>query len=337
MIETLRETILSFWLFFDEELEITELWLSYKEIVLHFFIILMAFFLGRFLGKRNQFEKYMNQFNISAHNLESLKKSNKFYGRIKRFLNFSFLFIPLISSLVFYLLNTEHIHKREFKLKQKLLFLYQDSVNWIIIVANVFFFVLYIATTKLISLKLDQTGKKIQSLNSCKSIYVEKFFDLLGDEMKMEIKKYLLKRNTSEERRIELLDQDNKEAMKELKKLKKICSIEVKRNIICKEFIQKIISFEWCDFCYNSTGEIKKNSELEEPKEDQNKIENNELSGSDANVSPQNAKDTKVEDSELLGRTEILSRKRCSKKCLVKFLSLCEFIGHEYVNKLKDI
>lgn len=366
MIKAIKENSLHLLNYLDEEFELTNNWKDIQFYLIHILIIITSFLLGRYMTKKHKISEYLQSFNNSAKEFEKLQNSLYFVKILKKFACFLIFVIPLSTLLIFYFLNSEEIHEENKKLKEKLIII-KDPFNMFFIFGNILFFIVTFILFKFMNYRNKILNNEISNLTDCKTLYVEKFFDGIGLEMKNEIKKLLLNKDTQKEQEIEKYKIKN-EKLNDLNIiLKKKHDTFLEKFSIYKDFVDKISSFEWCELCYNISekknelmnveNDNKEISSLEEENSDtseknnkdsenednedkekeiiEEKIEKKNLS--ELNSDPQsNPEITNLLDSHKSTKINRLERS-CLNNCLPKYLSFCEEVGKEFFNKLKII
>jgi hypothetical protein len=362
MIKSIKENSIQLYNYFDEELEITNNWKNIQFYIIQFFIILIAFLLGRYMTKKHRLNDYLQSFNNSAKEYEKLENSIYFVNKLKKISSFIFWGLPLFIMGFFYALNKEELHNQDKRLKDKLLIV-QEPVNMILILGNFTFFILNLIFLKFLNFRANGLRDKITNLTDCKTLYVEKFFDSIGYEMTHEIKKLLLNKENKKEIEIEKFKEENQKLTESNKELKKKHDFVLEKFLIYQDFVQKITSFEWCDICYDlnikkpNTNKIE-NQELIEKKESNSLIEKDKKEKEISVEKEENAseekensgakKDNKSAENNLPSEiTNLLNDSNkstgivkktinhCLNNCLSKYLLFCEEVGREFFKNLE--
>lgn len=361
MIKSIKENSLQLLNYLDDEFELTNNWKDIQFYLINIVIILTSFLLGRYMTKKHKISEYLQSFNNSAKEYEKLQNSLFFVKKVKKLSCILIFFLPLFSLVIFYFLNSEEIHEKNKKLKEKLI-LVKDPFNMFFIFGNIIFFIVTFILFKFMNYRNQILKNKISNLTDCKTLYVEKFFEGIGLEMKHEIKKLLLNKNTEKEQEIEKYKNENVKLNQLNDKLKLKHDSILEKFFIYKNFVDKISSFEWCELCYNikEIGNEKKIKEISSLiKENSNNSEKNYKKNQDDIVEEKNGQSKnnleKQNLSEMISNTQSnpevtnlidnshkstkihRAEKICLNNCLPKYLSFCEEVAKEFFDKLKNI
>ena len=91
----------------------------------------------------------------------------------------------------------------------------------------------------------------LRQIQSDKHVFVDKFFELVGDQFAGSLEKYILQKNKIKSKASEKLKEKNLRLEKELKKTKEDIGAQNGEAGIYREFAESIIDFQWCQACFD--------------------------------------------------------------------------------------
>lgn len=302
----LRENILSVIRTVEEYIDLGQLYQKYSTYLFYFLSILSGYILG-ILSKKNPMNQYLNYFRSQMKSQQQVENKISFLTNLNQLINWTLLFNPIIIGFSIYILNTEVLLSGEDR-GQMIRDLAQRPHNKTLLLISFFCFFGLLFLKKVFSLVIQSLVNKKKLLNENKQVYIQKFFNFIGEEMKLEIKQFLLDHEDEDlqneklfKEKLAQLQESLRQNEKELKKFKYL-------NQVSKNFIDQINSFEWCNVCYQPERDTKHLQEAETPQQ---------------HLSEQISSNTTREDLKF-----------CKSNCLQNYLIYCEEIGEDYYKQL---
>ena len=316
-MESIKETLFTTYNYLLNDVYIIDFLNKYQYTLISIVVTIVAFYFGKWRARSNQFERYINSFINSTKTEAELKSKQEFYLKIKLYKRYTTGCIVLVATI--YLLYTNYyiLFDKMLNIIEKYNQIRQVNMNIILILVTVVTMLISYFISRFINYAQININNRLEGIKTNKSLYVEKFFDLIGPEMMREIRKFLIRGTEKEEAKYRELESKYYQMQDKFKRIQEKCLKETKKFMIYKHFADDIIKFEWCEACYsvdksgfqNYTDEklkfltnIKKikeneesaklqndNEELNKNKEDKNskKLDNNDLIVDEGEVNSQ--------------------------------------------------
>lgn len=249
-MSTLQETIHSYYITLTEDSSLVELLYKYKTHLLNVLVALAAFYFGKWRARSNQFERYINSFINSTKTEAELIAKHQFYSKIRRYERYTFYAVFGLLVAVPVYVNWGLFTDPALQLKERLGLAKSSAANGLISFAALTFMVMSYLAGRYLQYTLANISARLDSIKTNKSLYVEKFFDLIGPEMMREIRKFLVKSSEKEESKHRELELRYNEVQQKMRGMQEMCLLEHRRFEAYKLFADDIMRFEWCENCY---------------------------------------------------------------------------------------
>lgn len=241
-----------------------EFLVQHKSLIINSSVAVLAFYFGKWKARSNQFERYINSFINSTKTEAGLISKQNLYARLRNYKRYITLVIILICISISTYLNYSVVFDKTMILTQKFNHIKQDNINAVIILLVLTTLTVSHISSRYIKYTQLKISSRLDSIRTNKSLYVEKFFDLIGPEMMREIRKFLVKGSEKEEAKHRDLENRYSDVQMRFKKTSEKCVNEHRKFQAYKQFADEIMRFEWCEICYcieNRSDYIKNESQ----------------------------------------------------------------------------
>lgn len=249
MLEPIFATIKTYLIVVDTLVVIVRVAKKHRDYIINVVILLLAFFVGKLLSRKNQSEMYFQQFNNSTK--DKIELAAKIANQ-KRILLIIDLFAGI--GLLGYVLVFTYSNRDIFEFGLNELETIQNVVlnnprNFYLMWSFWISLLIYYVLKKYFGFRIGNLTHRIDGIGINQTTYVERFLSIIGPEITSEVKKYFLKgwqTPIPNDREIALEIQTNKLKIAEI--FDKITG-EEKTGRIMRAGITQMKEFEWCDTC----------------------------------------------------------------------------------------
>lgn len=163
---------------------------KYSHLFFYLLSILLSFFFGR-MSRNNQMNQYLDSFKSQVKIQLQVENKLHIFAHLHSLLNWMLLGGLLLMGVVGYIMNTDvflNVENSSNMFRE----LSGKQYNKTLLLICSALFVAMVFLKKVISLVTNKLQIKRNLVNDNKQIFIQKFFHLIGEEMKLEIRQFFL-------------------------------------------------------------------------------------------------------------------------------------------------
>lgn len=257
MLEILLTTLKSYFIIVDSVMKMIQYANEYREYVVNAVVIVVAFLIGKAIRAPNQFDQYLLQFGSSSKNEDFLQAKIAWNARFARF--FSLAFAVLGSGIFFFWVyrNRSILLSERFSLDLLISEHKRHKANYYLFTGLCLGLTVLFIVRKYFAFLQQNLAEQLERASSNKYLYVEKFFSIVGKEMKEELRKVLLKNSGPLPLKSDLISGENERTKGKIKSL----YIELDRceraELAYRKFAFAVSEFDWCIKCFEESSKTR--------------------------------------------------------------------------------